>query len=164
MELWDWKAGKKLTELDGFPSQVNALTFSPDGKLLATGDKFGTIRVWDPVTFKETAIFKGHASGISALIFSPDSQWLYSGAADGIVRRWKIVPEPDPDTIEGDVAFYPVKVGSCCRRQERVSRIATEDGDASAQGCEALGPGQPPRTRAISGDEFPRRHDDDNLS
>jgi WD40 repeat protein/serine/threonine protein kinase len=111
VELWDWKAGKKLTELDGFPSQVNALTFSPDGKLLATGDKFGTIRVWDPVTFKETAIFKGHASGISALIFSPDSQWLYSGAADGIVRRWKIVPEPDPDTIEGDVAFYPVKVG-----------------------------------------------------
>ena len=69
VELWDWKAGKKLTELDGFPSQVNALTFSPDGKLLATGDKFGTIRVWDPVTFKETAIFKGHASGISAAHF-----------------------------------------------------------------------------------------------
>jgi WD40 repeat protein/serine/threonine protein kinase len=111
VELWDWKVGKKLTELQGFPSQVNVLRFLPDGKLLATGDEFGIVRLWDVATYKEVATFKGHAAMIRGLIFSPDGQWLYSASMDGLVRRWKIVPEPDPDTIDGDPAFYPAKLG-----------------------------------------------------
>ena len=103
--------GKKLTELQGFPSQVNVLRFLPDGKLLATGDEFGIVRLWDVATYKEVATFKGHAAMIRGLIFSPDGQWLYSASMDGLVRRWKIVPEPDPDTIDGDPAFYPAKLG-----------------------------------------------------
>ena len=92
VELWDWKVGKKLTELQGFPSQVNVVRFLPDGKLLATGDEFGIVRLWDVATYKEVATFKGHAAMIRGLIFSPDGQWLYSASMDGLVRRWKIVP------------------------------------------------------------------------
>jgi WD40 repeat protein len=87
------------------------LRFSPDGKLLAAGDQFGIVRVWDAATYKEIATFKGHAIGVGGLVFTPDGRSLYSASYDGLVRRWKIAPEPDPDTIDDDSANYPAQVG-----------------------------------------------------
>jgi eukaryotic-like serine/threonine-protein kinase len=111
VELWDWKADKKLAELEGYQSRVDVLHFSRDGNLLATGDRFGIVRVWDVATCKEVSTFKGHATLMRDVLFAPDGQWLYSASSDGLVRRWKIVPEPDPDTIDGDSAFYPTTLG-----------------------------------------------------
>jgi serine/threonine protein kinase/WD40 repeat protein len=111
VELWDWKADKRLAELDGYQSTVLVMRFSPDGKLLATGDQFGIVRVWDAATYKEIATFKGHAIGIGGLVFAPDGQSVYSASYDGLVRRWRIAPEPDPDTIDDDRANYPEQVG-----------------------------------------------------
>ncbi|HEV8001919.1 MAG TPA: serine/threonine-protein kinase, partial [Planctomycetaceae bacterium] len=111
VELWDWKSGNKLVELEGYQSQVDVLRYSPDGKLLATGDEFGIVRVWDTATNKEVATFKGHSTPIRALAFRPDGRWLYSASEDGLVRQWKIASETDPDTIDGDSAFYPIELG-----------------------------------------------------
>ena len=87
------------------------MAFSPNGKLLATGDEFGTIRLFDVATNKEVASLKGHGGVIRALVFAPDGRWLYSAGLDGSIRRWKPIPDPDPDQIDGDVDFYPVTVG-----------------------------------------------------
>ena len=40
------------------------MTFSPDGKLLATGDEFGTIRLMDVATSKRVAALKGHGASL----------------------------------------------------------------------------------------------------
>jgi WD40 repeat protein/serine/threonine protein kinase len=111
VQLWDWCAGKQVAELQGFAGHVRVLAFSPDCKLLATGDEFGTIRVFDVATNKEIAALKGHGGAIHALVFAPDRRWLYSAGFDGSVRRWKPVPDPDPDQIDGDIAFYPSMAG-----------------------------------------------------
>ncbi len=108
VQLWDWSAGKQVAELQGFAGHLYRMAFSPDGKLLATGDEFGTIRLFDVATNKEVASLKGHGGSIRALVFAPDGRWLYSAGFDGSVRRWKPVPDPDPDQIDGDVDFYPV--------------------------------------------------------
>jgi WD40 repeat protein len=42
-------------KLRGHTDEVEAAAFSPDGKLLATGSKDGTIRLWSMATMKETA-------------------------------------------------------------------------------------------------------------
>ena len=79
------------------------LRYSPDGKLLATGDAFGIVRVWDTATIQGGCHFQGPRYPDSArLAFRPDGQWLYSASQDGLVRRWKIASEPDPDTVDGD--------------------------------------------------------------
>ncbi len=108
VQLWDWEAGKQVAELQGFSGHIYVLNFSPDGKLLASGDEFGTIRLFDIATMKEVAALNGHGGGVYALVFAPDGHWLYSASSDGSVRRWKPIPDPDPDQIEGDIALYPV--------------------------------------------------------
>ena len=104
-------AGKQVAELQGFGGHIYAMAFSPDGKLLATGDEFGTIRLMDVATGKETAALKGHGGNISSLVFAPDGRWLFSAGQDGFVRRWRPIPDPNPDQIVGDVALYPMTGG-----------------------------------------------------
>jgi WD40 repeat protein len=113
VQVWDWDAGKQVAELQGFGGHVYEMTFSPDGKLLATGDEFGTIRLTEVATGKEVGALKGHGGAISALVFAREGRWLYSAALDGFVRRWRPIPDPNPDRIDGDVDLYPVTGGVC---------------------------------------------------
>lgn len=67
-----------------------AATFSPDGKLLATGDTDNNIRLWDAHTGQQILLLKGHKHWVRAVAFSPDGQTLVSGAADYTVRLWDV--------------------------------------------------------------------------
>jgi eukaryotic-like serine/threonine-protein kinase len=111
VQLWDWNAGKQVAEMQGFAGHVYALRFSPDGKVLAAADEFGTIRLMDVATSKEIAALKGHGVQVPALAFAPDGSWLYSASVDGLIRRWKLIPDQDPNQLEGDPDFYPVAGG-----------------------------------------------------
>jgi WD40 repeat protein len=75
-----------------FPSMLHAATISPDGKLLATGDKIGHVAVWDLETNEKIGEVNApemytwdprqriHSiGGIRSLAFSPDSQRLAVG-------------------------------------------------------------------------------------
>src|SRR5207237_1348369 len=47
LSLWEVATGKKRWQFDRLPAPVTALTFSPDGRLLATGHSDTTTLVWD---------------------------------------------------------------------------------------------------------------------
>lgn len=75
--------------------RVNALAFSPDGKLLATGSgdpsRSGEIKIWDLATGKLVREFvKPHKDVVLALDFSSDGRQLASGSADRAVRLWDV--------------------------------------------------------------------------
>lgn len=80
-----------------------AVAFGPNGAL-ATGDRNGTVRLWDPVTHRPLGpLVPGHTAGVFRLLFSPDGQQLISSGEDGTVRFW------DPRT--GKAVGTPITVG-----------------------------------------------------
>lgn len=72
---------------------VTALTFSPDGSMIITGDDAGYIRTWDAETGDALGQV-GHVSGsINSLVVSPDGTRLYSAGSDGVGRVWNMERE-----------------------------------------------------------------------
>ncbi|MEW2355128.1 WD40 repeat domain-containing serine/threonine-protein kinase [Spirillospora sp. NPDC029432] len=79
--------------LRGHGRYVRAAAFSPDGRLLATGDAGGTIRLWEVRSGRFYAVaLTGHQSEIRALAFSPDGGALQSVADAGTVITHDLSP------------------------------------------------------------------------
>ncbi len=70
--------------------QVRSLAFSPDGKLLATGNADHTIWLWDVAAQKPVAVLKRHEEPVQAVAFSPDGQILAAGSSDKTVTLWSV--------------------------------------------------------------------------
>lgn len=47
ISLWDVDTGDKLISLQGHTEHIESLTFSPDGKILASGSEDGTVLLWN---------------------------------------------------------------------------------------------------------------------
>ncbi len=98
LQLWDTESREQLWDAESKGSsrhltdatEVNALAFSHDGKMLASGGTDMTVQVRDSATGEPITTLTGHTNGITALTFSSDNRTLASGSADGTVRFWNI--------------------------------------------------------------------------
>jgi WD40 repeat protein len=63
LQLWEAATGKLRADLKGHGDWVRCVTFSPDGKLLASAGEDGVIRVWDVASGKEKHPFAGLQGG-----------------------------------------------------------------------------------------------------
>lgn len=96
IKIWDSDTGSELATLEGHSNTVDAMAFSRDGRLLASGSDFeGTIKIWDVSTGTELRSLTGHSVGVSKLSFSPDNKFLISSSNDGSARIWN----PDTGTL-----------------------------------------------------------------
>ncbi len=97
--IWDAQTGQTLpgaTLSQG--SQVTALAFSPDGRVLGVGCKDGSARLWDVATAKPLGPPMVQRSTVVAVTFNPAGSALLATAADGTTRSW-----PVPSPMGGDV-------------------------------------------------------------
>ena len=77
----------QIATLEGHTDGVAAVSFSPDGSLLASGSSDGTILLWD-MRSRERVATLGHTDGVAAVSFSPDGSLLASGSSDGTILLW----------------------------------------------------------------------------
>lgn len=69
---------------------IYAVSFSPNGELIAAGTSNGDLRLLRPDDGQTERILKGHSDAIWGVSFSSDGQILASGSADGTVRLWEM--------------------------------------------------------------------------
>ena len=63
--------------------------FSADSRLLASGSKDTTLKVWDVATGKMKEDLIGHQDEVYAVDWSPDGGRVGSGGRDKTVRVWR---------------------------------------------------------------------------
>jgi WD40 repeat protein len=145
----------ELTDtLLGHEESVYSISFSPDGKLLASASHDQTIKLWHLATRKEFRSLTGHL-WVYDVAFSHDGQLLASANGDHTVKLWEVHSCSELKTLEahtGNVAAvvfvpntqmvisgswdYTIKIWNT----KTGNRIRTLNGHTSLVNCLAISP------------------------
>ncbi len=87
LRLWDVQTGLEVERKLKEP-WVQAVSFTPQGHVVATAGMFKTIRLVEIADGKEIHKFEGNKAGIKALGISKDLQVIASGSMDGTLFIW----------------------------------------------------------------------------
>jgi WD40 repeat protein len=90
--------------LKGHTNTVHSLSFSSDGKRLASGSPDRTARVYDLATGRTLQVFEGHKDAILTVAFSPDSQHLATASQDQTARVWSVATGKVEAVLKGHEA------------------------------------------------------------
>jgi len=90
--LWDVaRRDWNVLTISGQSGYAMDLAFSPDGAVLAHGNMYGTIELWDVAHRRPLPWLTGPTGAVRAIAFSPDGRMLASGGDDRTVRLWDVV-------------------------------------------------------------------------
>jgi RNA polymerase sigma factor (sigma-70 family) len=105
IHLWDVKAGKLIRKCEPTKDSIVALTFSPDGKTLASRGQ-SNITLWETATGKERFQIKGQGPAQfgfsnSVISFSPDGKTLAASDQTRALRLWDVATGKELGQLKG---------------------------------------------------------------
>ena len=82
------RTGQVLDALGNGANPIDAIGFSPNGRVLVTGAHDGALQFWNSNRLENPMAVRGHTSKIHGLAFSPNGDRLVTASADFTVRLW----------------------------------------------------------------------------
>jgi WD40 repeat protein/tetratricopeptide (TPR) repeat protein len=115
VHVFDLEKGQRILKLRHGAQRVaaTAVTWSPHGQRLVSGDVNGLAEVWEATTGKKVTSVQLHTAEIKALTWSPDGQRIASTGGDQTVRIWDPLSGEEllrfdlPDTVVTQLQWSP---------------------------------------------------------
>jgi WD40 repeat protein len=112
IRIWNLAGSGERILFSGHDAGIPNVTFSPDGKLLASASRDGTVKIWQADTGKSVRTLRDLPGEVFAVAFSPDGRLLAAGSTAKVqfwdVRSWQKLDSLDAaGSIIWSVAFSP---------------------------------------------------------
>jgi WD40 repeat protein len=95
--------GRERNRLQGHSNSVDSVSFSPNGKTLASGSYDKTIKLWNLETGQAIRTLYGHSDYVISVSFSPDGKTLASGSYDKTIKLWNLETGQAIRTLNGHI-------------------------------------------------------------
>ncbi|MBD2309765.1 AAA family ATPase [Chroococcidiopsis sp. FACHB-1243] len=90
-----------VQERNRLVAQAISVSFSLDGKMVASGNWDNTVKLWNAATGKEIKTLKGHQKAVVGVSFSPDGKTIASASWDKTVKLWDIATGKEIKPLKG---------------------------------------------------------------
>src|SRR6266542_1276626 len=98
-----WAQQPELVVQAGHADEVTSVAFGLDGKIVASGSRDNTIKLWEVATGRELRTLR-HSSSVRSVAFSVDGRTLASGGG-GTIKLWEVATGRELHTLTGHSSY-----------------------------------------------------------
>ncbi len=91
LRIYDTATGELQFDIKKHTDWIYAVAFSPDGVLIASGDRSGGLCVWEAATGRPYLELNEHKGAINSISWRDDSNVFATGSDDGTVKLWDVI-------------------------------------------------------------------------